>query len=193
LAAEGRFVVAYGHWNYEYLDFPAPANRRVAHRLIDAGAHLVVGSHPHVVQGYEEYKGRYVFHSLGNFVFNSRRYLDKDDTRVNESFVLSIELGESRQYDFNITPVLTDANGLTVARDSEAARLLQRLEDISEPLRDRRRYGSAFYAQAAAGADRISAEIQTMVEKQGILYLLSRLHRVTLQDLKIKFYSVLNR
>jgi hypothetical protein len=193
LAGEGRFVVAYGHWNYEYIDFPAPANRRVAHRLVDAGAHLVVGSHPHVVQGYEEYKGRYIFHSLGNFVFNSYRYPDKDDTRINETFVLSIELDESLRYDFSLTPVLTDAHRLSIARDAEAGRLLRRIEDISEPLRDPRRYESSFYAQAAGGANRISTEIRGMVKKQGIMYLLSRLHRVTLQDLKIKFYSAVHR
>jgi poly-gamma-glutamate synthesis protein (capsule biosynthesis protein) len=190
LAADGYFVVVYAHWNYEYLDFPAPANRRFAQRLIDGGAHLIVASHPHVIQGFEEHRGRYVFHSLGNFVFGLR---GKNDPRSHETFVLSLELERSRSYDFRIHPVATRGGGVALLQGAEADDLRKRLERISEPLRDERRYRKMFYAQAAGGANRISGEIRTMVEKQGLMYLLSRLHRVTLQDLKVKLHSALTR
>lgn len=190
LAADGWFVAVCAHWNYEYLDYPAPANRRLAHRLVDAGAQLVVGAHPHVIQGYEEYRGGRIFHSQGNFVFD---YRDMNDTRINETFVLSIELDRSRGYAFEIVPVETRGSGLTLLRGARADELRRRFERISEPLCDERRFARLFYEQATGGANRISGEIRGMIEKQGIMYLLSRLHRVRLQDLKIKLHAALGR
>jgi len=190
LAADGWFVVVYAHWNYEYLDLPAPANRRFAQRLIDGGAHLVVASHPHVIQGFEEYRGRYIFHSLGDFVVGDR---EMNDPRTHETFVLTLELERSRSYRFHVSSVDTRRGGVTLLRGAGADGLRARFEKISEPLRDERRYAKMFYAEAAGGAKRISGEIRTMVEKQGLMYLLSRMHRVTLQDLKIKLHSALGR
>lgn len=66
------FVVAFFHWGTERLDTPKTYQRRLAHRAIDSGADLVIGSHPHVVQGVEIYKGKPIFYSLGNYAFRSR-------------------------------------------------------------------------------------------------------------------------
>jgi len=57
------------HWGYEHTEVPAPFQRELAHKLIDAGADLIIGHHPHVPQGVEEYKGRKIYYSLGNFNF----------------------------------------------------------------------------------------------------------------------------
>ena len=61
-------VVSY-HGGVEYTDGPSPSLRRELQLLIDAGADLVVGHHPHYVQGIEAYHGKLIFYSLGNFVF----------------------------------------------------------------------------------------------------------------------------
>lgn len=63
-------VIVYPHWGQEYTARPNPDQRRVAHALIDAGADMVIATHPHWVQGAEIYKGRLVAYSLGNFVFD---------------------------------------------------------------------------------------------------------------------------
>lgn len=63
------FKVLYVHWGNEYINRPSAQQKRLAHWLIDAGFDLIIGMHPHVLQGYEEYKGKYIFYSLGNFVF----------------------------------------------------------------------------------------------------------------------------
>ena len=63
-------VLAYPHWGQQYTHEPVPEQRTVAHRLIDAGADAVIGTHPHWVQGMDLYQGRLVAHSLGNFVFD---------------------------------------------------------------------------------------------------------------------------
>ena len=59
----------YIHWGNEYINRPSSAQKKFAHWLIDIGFDLIIGMHPHVLQGYEEYNGKYIFYSLGNFVF----------------------------------------------------------------------------------------------------------------------------
>ena len=63
------FKVLYVHWGNEYINRPSSAQKKFAHWLIDAGFDLIIGMHPHVLQGYEEYNGKYIFYSLGNFIF----------------------------------------------------------------------------------------------------------------------------
>ena len=62
-------VIVNLHWGYEHTDVPAPFQRRLARRLVDAGADLLIGHHPHVPQGCETYRGVPIYYSLGNFNF----------------------------------------------------------------------------------------------------------------------------
>jgi len=66
------FVVVSIHAGTEYETKPDLAQIRFAHLAVDAGADLVLGHHPHVVQKIEKYKGKYIFYSLGNFVFDQK-------------------------------------------------------------------------------------------------------------------------
>lgn len=63
------FVVVYTHWGKEYVA-ASPEMKTLAHEFIDAGADLIIGSHPHVVQEREEYKGKSIYYSLGNLIFD---------------------------------------------------------------------------------------------------------------------------
>lgn len=65
------FLVVYVHWGVERETEPKEYQRAMGRAYIDAGADLVVGSHPHVLQETEEYKGKMIVYSLGNFVFGS--------------------------------------------------------------------------------------------------------------------------
>ncbi len=67
--ATGRIPVVFAHWGDEYL----PANdleKTLAHRFIDSGAEFIIGAHPHVIQEHELYKGKHIYYSLGNFIFD---------------------------------------------------------------------------------------------------------------------------
>ena len=68
--ADTDYKIAYIHWGVEYVDHPSVGQIKHAHWLVDIGYDLVIGMHPHVLQGYEVYKGKYIFYSLGNTVFN---------------------------------------------------------------------------------------------------------------------------
>ena len=63
-------VIPFFHWGVEYTKDPTTTQQRAAHLAIDAGADMVLGSHPHWVQAIESYKGRLIIYCLGNFVFD---------------------------------------------------------------------------------------------------------------------------
>jgi poly-gamma-glutamate capsule biosynthesis protein CapA/YwtB (metallophosphatase superfamily) len=66
-------VIVSFHWGWEYANRPTKTDRETARCAIDAGATLVVGHHPHVIQGVEWYGGKLICYSLGNFVFDLQR------------------------------------------------------------------------------------------------------------------------
>lgn len=65
-----EFKILYVHWGNEYINRPSAAQKKFAHWLIDAGFDLIIGMHPHVLQGYEDYHGGRIYYSLGNCVFD---------------------------------------------------------------------------------------------------------------------------
>ena len=67
--AKKRIPIVFAHWGDEYMAANA-LQKSLAHRFIDAGAELVIGSHPHVIQESEVYRGKHIYYSLGNFIFD---------------------------------------------------------------------------------------------------------------------------
>jgi len=65
------FLVVSFHWGAELLDTPKTYQKVLAKFAIDNGADLVIGHHPHVIQWPEIYRGKFIFYSLGNFIFGS--------------------------------------------------------------------------------------------------------------------------
>jgi gamma-polyglutamate biosynthesis protein CapA len=58
------------HWGEEFMNYPSPMQVIFANRLINAGANIILGHHPHVLQGIELYRGAVIAYSLGNFIFD---------------------------------------------------------------------------------------------------------------------------
>ena len=69
-AAGADLVIPFMHWGWEYEPVASQRLQRFARRLIDEGASMVVGSHPHVTQGADIYRGKPIIYSLGNLVFD---------------------------------------------------------------------------------------------------------------------------
>ncbi len=69
--ARADLVLVAMHWGRDYIPFAPARNRRLGRACIDAGAALVIGHHPHVLQGIEVYRGGLIAYSLGNFVFGN--------------------------------------------------------------------------------------------------------------------------
>lgn len=75
-------VIVYAHWGEELKETPRDIEKKLARAYIDAGADLVVGAHPHVLQGFEYYEGGWIAYSLGNFIFNVTKSPGTRDTGV---------------------------------------------------------------------------------------------------------------
>ncbi len=71
--SKADYVVASFHWGIELATSPNEEQRDLAHLCVDNGADLVLGHHPHVVQGFELYRNRLIAYSLGNYVFSPPR------------------------------------------------------------------------------------------------------------------------
>ena len=67
-------LVCIFHWDYEFELYPQPSHRQLAFELIDMGVSAIMGHHPHIVQGFEVYKNKPIFYSLGNFYFPDATY-----------------------------------------------------------------------------------------------------------------------
>lgn len=123
----GRFdaVYVYPHWGKEgeYTRWPSPRQRKLARRWIDVGADGVFGSHSHVFQGRECYKGKPIYYSLGNFFFShpeSKLYEGTHDG-------LMVEIDDGRAIErFHH---LEEDGGITVNQDFSGI-----MEGISRPL-----------------------------------------------------------
>jgi poly-gamma-glutamate synthesis protein (capsule biosynthesis protein) len=64
------FIIVSLHWGREYCSFPSLVQKNIGRKIIDAGADIIIGSHPHVLQDFEMYKGKLILYSLGNFILD---------------------------------------------------------------------------------------------------------------------------
>ncbi len=120
-------VIVSCHWGIEYIDRPSPNIRSAAREMADAGASLILGHHPHVVQGIEKYNKSLIFYSLGNFLFD---FLWSRRTR--ESFIANISIMEDR-IGYDITPVYIDDTYRVVPMSQVRADEFRRyVDDISD-------------------------------------------------------------
>lgn len=117
------FVVVYVHWGTEGVNRFESDQQLLGHQYIDAGADLVIGDHPHCLQGVEYYKGVPIFYSLGNYWFNSRTL----DTGLVEADICRDGLLELR-----FVPCLQQNCRTSLVTDpGQQQRVFQFLESIS--------------------------------------------------------------
>jgi poly-gamma-glutamate synthesis protein (capsule biosynthesis protein) len=107
------FVVLYAHWGVEYAREESEQQKAWAHGFVDAGADLVIGSHPHVVQPVEIYKNKAIFYSLGNFVFD--QYFSPETTSG-----LAVEVSaKENALDFNLSSLSLNRDGSTTLTEGK--------------------------------------------------------------------------
>jgi len=98
LRKECDFVIVFAHAGLEYYSIPQREWRIKYKHFCDLGADVIIGSHPHVPQGYETYKKSIIFYSLGNFYFKS----NKKSCKENASFAVKIKLELNQPISFQL-------------------------------------------------------------------------------------------
>ena len=140
--AQADILLVYLHWGYEQSHSVTTDQIRLARRAIDWGADAVIGTHGHVIQPYECYKGKWIFYGLGNFLFgtvettqtkeNGTQLRGKQEQTLpnRQSLVISFELSSTYttdalqladiqpvEFDENYVPRFISKNQLTVNLD----------------------------------------------------------------------------
>jgi poly-gamma-glutamate synthesis protein (capsule biosynthesis protein) len=116
-AAGADVVIPFMHWGWEREREPTPRQRQLARLMLDSGADAVVGSHPHVTQGSEVYKGKPIIYSLGNFVFDGFDY-----PAAREGWLLRMTISYEGVRHWDTVPAYMDEDGLPRREKPAAAR-----------------------------------------------------------------------
>lgn len=142
---EVDYLVVSIHWGPEYFHTPHKTLQvEPAHMFIDAGADFIIGHHPHVVQSFEEYKGKLIFYSLGNFVFD--QYWSQ---KTQEELAIGIVLdddddGEGLSTKVYLFPMKSEASQSYLLTDGAKAEYLEKFigyGDYSEKMKEMIRDG----------------------------------------------------
>ncbi|WP_232698710.1 CapA family protein [Brevibacillus daliensis] len=120
-------VIVIAHWGKEKVDNPVDHQKELAHAYIDAGADLIVGGHPHVLQGFEQYKGKWIAYSTGNFIFTRA-----PQPKTWETMVLQATLTKDGGCELQVIPHHAELGQAVPMNEAESDALLKRLESISE-------------------------------------------------------------
>ena len=114
-----QLVIVSIHWGEEKATAPNDTQIELAHKAIDAGADLVLGTHPHVLQGIEKYNGKYIAYSLGNFCFGGNNNpADKDTVIYRQTFTF---VDGVMQEDDNMTLIPATISGHDEYNDYQPA------------------------------------------------------------------------
>ncbi len=142
------------HWGIEYENTPSKKQRDEAHQIIDWGADLILGHHPHVMQGIEIYKGRIIAYSLGNFLF------DQKGNGTDRSFILACRFREKTLYSAEIIPLDRFKTYFPRIAEGDAGKqILTNLQNISETLH------SQIPVRKRIAMDKISGEKNQILQK----------------------------
>ena len=171
--ADADCVVVSLHWGREFIERPAPDEIAIAHRIVDAGADLIIGHHPHVLRGIERRGRATIVYSLGNFVCDMIWEEPLRETAM-PRFRLSAGGAELEQ----LVPIRINDDYQPVPLEGEpAARLLARIDGLSQALEAR---AAGAPSESQADYERAADAAQRENRSRSHRYFLRHLHRFPL-------------
>lgn len=130
-------ILACCHWGTEQENYPEDYQRELGKKCIDWGADLVLGHHPHVLQGVEEYQGKFIVHSLANFCFGANRNPTDKDTMIFQQTFTFVDGQKQDTRDIKVIPCSVSSVSTindyrpTPAEGEEALRIINRINKYS--------------------------------------------------------------
>lgn len=113
------------HAGVEEIEIPLPEWRQRYKELIDLGADAIIGHHPHTPQGFEEYKGKPIFYSLGNFCFDAK----SASGFWNQGYMASLSYEGNKLLGYEVIPTENQAEGVKLFKDRAYQNYLTELCD----------------------------------------------------------------
>lgn len=117
------------HWGTEYSQVPTAEQRRMARELVDTGADIILGHHPHVLQGIEVYKDGLIAYSLGNFIF------DQDHKLITrQGLMLKVQLSPQGVEEVVVYPIFIEQSQPRTVSGDQAQSILGQVVNLSADL-----------------------------------------------------------
>jgi poly-gamma-glutamate synthesis protein (capsule biosynthesis protein) len=141
LRADGaQLIIMFNHWGDEHVNHPAPYQISFGRYAVRAGVDLIVGAHPHVIQGIENYRGSYIVYSLANFSFGGNANPRDQDSFIFQQTFTFYRGTWNGERDTNTIPIrissIRTTNDFvpTPAEGADAERILARLARYSREI-----------------------------------------------------------
>ena len=131
-------ILACCHWGIERDNYPTQNQQYLGRKCIDLGADLVIGHHPHVLQGVEEYNGRFIIYSLANFCFGANRNPEDKDTMIFQQTFTFVDGVKQEDKAIRVIPCsissVSSRNDYkpTPAEGQAAQRIIDRIKEYSQ-------------------------------------------------------------
>lgn len=131
-------ILASCHWGIEGDNYPEEYQTELGQKCINWGADLVIGHHPHVLQGIDVYEGKFILYSLGNFCFGGNRNPPDKDTMIFQQTFTFVNGEKQLDSNIKVTPCslssVSNRNNFqpTPAEGEEAKRIIDRINEFSE-------------------------------------------------------------
>lgn len=126
---KGYFVIVYAHIGMLFTRYPNPVSYKYLHECIDNGADFIVTCHSHCLGGMEEYKGKYIFHSLGDFV------MDGNSFRRRRSGILKVRYKDKSILSWEIIPAEINMNyETTYPKESVHKKMIKSFNNVSSKI-----------------------------------------------------------
>lgn len=124
------FVVVVTHGGHEHYELPSPKMKSLFRYYIDAGADAVINSHTHTFSGYEIYKKRPIFYSLGNFCFD---WPGKKNSSWNIGMLVSLKFEKNKDIDFEIKFIrqFDDIPAIQFLSNQDLVNCIHRLDELN--------------------------------------------------------------
>lgn len=140
-------VIVALHWGVEYSRYPSPADQKLAHDLIKSGATLILGHHPHTLQGIESTESGLIAFSLGNFVMDMNLDDPPDEDswqQAHRSMILEVNFAKTGIESYRVVPIEINEQMRTVLPDNDkCTEIRDNVRYLSETISEQ-----SFYSQA---------------------------------------------
>lgn len=138
--AGAQLIIVNFHWGIEREYVPNSVQKELAHLAVDEGADLVIGHHPHVLQGVEKYKNKYIAYSLGNFCFGGNSNPSDKDTMIFQQTFTVTKKGVKKDDRINMIPCSLSSVSTkndycpTPLEGEEKERVMNKIEEYSKKI-----------------------------------------------------------
>jgi poly-gamma-glutamate synthesis protein (capsule biosynthesis protein) len=178
LKSRVNHVIISLHSGLEFIDYPHPDFRILCHEIAKMGASLIIGHHPHVINGYEKIKSCLIAYSLGNFIFDTK-IMDYQTGLIKQGLILKCVFDKEKLVQYQFVPtILNDKMQPEIASEQEKIIIEQHFIEISENLNSQK-YPEIYFSQASNLWAKINIAVNLKIlREQGILNFIKRLPRI---------------